>query len=643
MIVGGGPVCSRLLRELLQRAPALPVVTYDCEPWDPYDRVQLASVLSGELGWADLDDTFLLPEEHQVIRRRELITAIDRENRTITDLQGRQQAYSILVLVTGSYTNFPSLPGTHLKGVYTLGIYTLHDKSDLKRLLNRRKDSRRIVVMGGGVLGLEIACALQSDSTTVYILQNDRLMQRQLDQRASAILLDHLRALGFQVILDRAKEILGTDTVTGIRTYSGELIECDTIVLATGVQPGVKLALKAGLKVGRGIKVNDQMQTSDPCIYAVGDCAEHRGRVYGLALPGFEQAKVAAENILGGQASYLGSMAVTKLKGVTLPVFHVGRLDINPPAYEELVYEQREDNIYRKLLLHRGRLRGALAVGEWPEGWQMQDTARYGRWLWPWQRQRFRTTGSLWPQRGTPPVAEWPVQATVCNCQGITRGILTQAMAAGYTTVEALQQHTGAGTDCGACKPLLAQLVGQAVTAQSVQGEKTLLGVCGAALLLVLAIGVLPPLLPAASMQGGWHLETLWLDSLWKQVSGYSLLVLSLLALTLSLRKRWPRFALGSFASWRLLHGILGVLTLGLLIAHTGLHLGRNPLNLSLTVCFLGLILGGSIAGGMTVFEGRSPSPALSRWRARWVQYHTWLFWPVPVLLAFHILVAYYF
>jgi NAD(P)H-nitrite reductase large subunit len=277
-------------------------------------------VLSGELGWADLDNTFLLPEERQAARRHALITAIDRENRTVTDLHRQQQAYSILVLVTGSYTNVPSFPGAHLKG-----IYALHDKSDLKRLLNRRKDSCRIVVMGGGgVLGLEIDCALQSDSTTVYILQNDRLMKQQLDQRASAILLDHLRALGFEVILDRAKEILGADTVTGIRTYSGELVECDAIVLATGVQPGVKLALKAGLKVGRGIKVNDQMQISDPCIYAVGDCAEHRGRVSGLVLPGFERAKVAAENILGGQASYLGSMA--------FPVFHIGRLDINRPA-----------------------------------------------------------------------------------------------------------------------------------------------------------------------------------------------------------------------------------------------------------------------------------------------------------------------
>jgi NAD(P)H-nitrite reductase large subunit len=148
VIVGGGPVSSRLLRELLQRAPALPVITYDCEPWDPYDRVQLGSVLTGELGWADLENTFLLPEERQVIRRHALITAIDRENRTVTDLHRQQQAYCILVLVTGAYTNVPSFPGTHLKG-----IHTLHDKSDLKRLLNRRKDSRRIVVMGGRGIG----------------------------------------------------------------------------------------------------------------------------------------------------------------------------------------------------------------------------------------------------------------------------------------------------------------------------------------------------------------------------------------------------------------------------------------------------------------------------------------------------------
>ncbi len=640
VIVGSGPVGDCVVKELLRRAPDAPTVVFNNEPWEPYDRINLVGVLTGQLTWADLDlhKACPLPAGSHVTVHHDLIVAIDRDARTVTDQHGRRHPYSILVLATGSQANRPNMPGIHLQG-----IYTLRHRGDVEQLAARHKESRRIAVVGGGVLGLEIARGLHSDRTKVCIFQDGRLMARQVDEKASAMVLDHVRELGIEAVLDRPKEILGEDAVTGIRTYSEEIVECDTVVLAIGVQPIVDLALRAGLRVGRGIKVNDRMQTSDPFIYAVGECMEHRGGVYGLVGPGFEQATVAVQNILGGKAAYQGTVMLTRLKRVDLPVLNVSRLEVNPPAYEEVTYERAHDRIYRKMLLHRGRVMGAMAIGEWPDIWRVQEATRRKRWLWPWQRRRFLTTGSPWPERSTPSVRAWPAQAAVCICKGITCGTLSQAVQMGHVTVEALQEHTGAGTGCGSCKPLLAQFVGQEAAAEPVAGEKMLIGACCAALFLVLAISLLSPIAPVDSVQGRWHPEVLWLDGFWKQVSGYSLLALSLVALTLSLHKRWQRFSFASFGRWRVLHGLVGVLTLGLLFVHTGLHLGRSPLNILLMTCFLGLNLFGAIAGGMAVAEGRSLSPTIRNWRARWVWYHTLLFWLVPILLIFHILAVYYF
>lgn len=638
VIVGSGPVGDRLLRELIRRAPDVPLVVYDYEPWDPYDRTNLVGVLTGELAWARLDNLPPIPKESRIIRHRTLVVAIDPGKRIVTDLHGHQQRYCTLVLATGSEVHIPEIPGTHLRG-----ISVFRHKSDVTELLQRCDDHHRIAVLGGGILGLELAGALRGAGAWVCVVQSERLMARQLDAKASSMVLEYVRALGIQIVLDRVKEIQGNQRVSSVRTFGGEVIDCDTAVLATGVRPAVELALEARLRVGRGVTVNDRMQTSDACIYALGECAEHRGRVYGLVAPGFEQASVAAENILGGKARYKGSVTATSLKGFDLPVVSVNRMEVAPSAHTSIVYETADPRTYRKLVIHRGKLLEAIAVGEFLEAWRVQEAASQRRRLWPWQLRRFRATGRLWRPSSMPSVRDWPAHVTVCNCRGITRGILSQAVQAGYGTLESLQEVTGAGTGCGSCKPLLAQCIGNEAPLQPIFGEKTLMGACGLAVFLVLLFSLSPPLAPAESVRGWWRPEVLWLDSLWKQISGYSLLALSLVALTLSLRKRWQPFSFASFASWRVLHGLVGVLTLGLLFVHTGFHLGRSPLNILLMTCFLGLSLFGAIAGGMAVAEGRSLSPTIRNWRARWVWYHTLLFWPLPILLTFHILAFYYF
>ncbi len=439
----------------------------------------------------------------------------------------------------------------------------------------------------------------------------------------------------------------GDHAVSGVRFYSGHTIECDTVVVAAGIRPNIELARAAWLSVGRGVRVNDHLQTSDPDIYAVGECVEHRGRVYGLVAPGLEQAAVAAHRIHGGRSRYRGSSAAARLKVVGCPVFSVGQIDTDTPVTGQsvLTYERRIDGVYRKLVLHKNRLVGALGIGEWPEASRVQEAVGRRRRVYAWQRRRFYHCGRLWRQPDAQRVAQWPAGATVCNCTGVTRGTLSGAVRAGCATVEALAAQTGASTVCGSCQPLLADLLGRpapAAPATPAKAAPALLGVSLAAAVLALLVSLMPPVPVSPTVQQVWHPEVLWTDGTWKQVSGYSLLTLSLVALLLSLRKRWPRFNLGAFARWRTVHAVLGASVLLVLFAHTGLRLGAN-LNFALMTVFLGLALAGAAAGAVTALEARVGGVLARRLRSwsNWV--HLLLFWPLPVLLGFHIVSVYYF
>lgn len=673
-IVGSGPVGIRVSRELLTRKPDLPVTLFDEEPWDPYDRVSLAQVLSGAANWLDLENLPPLPEGARIKQYSNgKIVAIDRRRRMVIDANGDTHGYSRLILATGSQTVIPDIPGADL-----IGVHTLRNRADVEGLLQQRP--KRVVVIGGGLLGLEIAYALKSAKTQVMVVQNRRLMNRQLDEKASTMLFEHFRARGIPVILDRIEEILGRDkkdkhqavggrvrqrsrtrrhplwlerirdhqhhrVVAGIRTFSGAQLECDAVVLASGVKPRVDLALAARLRVGRGIKVNNFLQTSDPLIYALGECAEHRGRVHGLVAPGFEQAKVAAQHLLGGKARYDGSVAATELKGVDLAAFcfHRQDVDINPESQHTLTYEDRKRNIYRKIVVRSGKLQGLSGIGDWADIWRTREAAmRSKRLTWP-QRQRFLATGSPWPESSKESVKDWPANARVCNCMASTRGQLSAAVdKGGCNSVAALMETTGAGTGCGACRPLLAGMVGADPAPQPVEGEKAV-GI-GSLLVFILAVVIIwaPPIPLAETVQGPWRIETLWLDGLWKQITGFTLLGLCLIALLMPLRKRWARFTVADYPSWRIAHVMVGLLATALLIVHTGMSLGEG-LSRYLMLNFLALGLLGATAGVVTVLAGRTGGRAVNRWHSLWTWSHIVCFWFLPVLLTFHIVKVYYY
>jgi nitrite reductase (NADH) large subunit len=638
VIIGAGPVGIRTAQELCRRSPAAPIVLYGEEASEPYNRVRLSSFLIGETDWQALTRDLQLPSNANIDARYGCrVTAIDREHRCVRDASGFVQPYAKVVMATGSRPYVPDVPGIRL-----LGVYTFRDVRDAHQLLARRVRSRRTVVLGGGLLGLEAARAMQRFNTEVCVVEHySRLMMRQLDVAASKDLLAHVKALGIQVVLgDGVKQVLGDVRVAGIQLRSERVMECDTLIVATGIVPNTELALAANLPIGRGIRVNDSLQTTDPDIYAIGECAEHRKRVYGIVAPGLEQATVAAHVIAGGRARYSGSTIATRLKVVDFPVFSTGPVTEEETPDFARTWTYREGPIYRKLVTLRGRLIGAVAVGECPDLSRLQEAAMRQRNVWPWQLWRFARTGSLWPEEELGSVVAWPAATAVCNCTGVTRGDLARALGDGCVTVEALAARTGASTVCGSCRPLLAELAGASAPAEPVRGWKTLLGAGGLALpaaLLFLLVAV--PY--AATVQVPWQWDLLWRESFWKQVSGFTVLGLAVLLSVMSFRKRVRRFTLGDFPLWRVVHAVLGLLTVAGLAVHTGGRLGSN-LNLLLMAAFLGVVALGAIAGGVIALEHRLGVDA-ARLRRTWLWSHILVAWPIPVLLAFHVLKTYYF
>ncbi|BAU49457.1 nitrite reductase [Sulfurifustis variabilis] len=641
VIVGTGPVGMRVAAELLRRDPYCPIVLYGDEPWEPYQRVRLSALLMGEIGWSGVANPLALPGDHRVVQRHHCpVLAIDRERRRVRDAAGREQAYRALVLATGSRPHVP-----RIAGIERAGVYTFRDMSDVQRLMARSVRTRTTVVLGGGLLGIEAARALRRRRTDVVVVQHaGRLMNRHLDPPAAALLKRHVEGLGIRVVLaDGVRDVLGGRAVEGVRLLSGSELACDTLVLATGIRPNIELALAAGLSVGRGIRVDDAMRTIDPAIYAVGECAEHRGQVIGLVAPGLEQAAVAAHRILGADARFEARMSPAQLKVVGLPVFSMGEVgdDENPSAHRAVVHARPGAGVHRRLVLARNRIVGAVAVGDWSELPRLQEAITHRRRLGPMQLWRFRREGVLWGDGNADAVADWPANATVCNCAGVTRAALTSAIARGCRTVEQLGASTSAGTVCGSCRPLLARLLGAQAPATPRAGTRAMAAVAASTLLL-LALFIWPGPLPHdATVQGGWKPEVLWTDAVWKQASGYTLLAIAAGAIPLSLRKRWARLRVGDYGGWRLAHAGLGVAALVVVALHTGLHAGSH-LNFWLLLCFLALTKLGSLAAAAVALEG-----VPSRWsrRARSVStlLHIVCTWPLPPLLAFHVLSVYYF
>jgi nitrite reductase (NADH) large subunit len=639
VVVGSGPAGHRLIQAVCQRRPQTPVVWYGDEPWAPYNRVKLSSLLAGEVAWDDITEHTPIPDTVDT-RFGCRVERIDRPAGEVIDARGMRQAYGALVLATGSRPHVPSIPGVHLPGVFTF-----RDLNDAQRLQARSVRSRVTVVIGGGLLGLEAARAVRRFNTRVIVIEHaDRLMPRQLDAEGGQWLLKAVREAGIEVrMAEGVKGIEGTDAVSGVLLRGGEVVACDTVIVATGIVPNNELALRAGLEVGRGIRIDDTTRSSDPLIHAVGECAEHQGLVYGLVAPGLEQAAVAANRLCGGDAVYTGSVTATHLKVMGCKVFSIGEVERSHPAdpVHERAFADGSGAGYRRILVRRGVLVGAQAVGPWDEAPRVQEAVRRARRLSPWQRLRFARVGRLWPDTDASDVRLWPAEATVCHCTGITRGQLEAACQRGCASAQALSADTGAGTVCGGCKPLLVELAGGGMLAPE-RGWRPLLGLGLAALLVALAYLLFKLPFPDTA-ELAWRWDALWRDSLYKQISGYTALAGMVVLALIGLRKRWPALArLCQFSGWRVVHVGIGLLLVLVMGVHTGGRLGANLDQVMSLAAVLALLSGAAIA--LVVARQQALAPGLVRRvqrSATWV--HILTLWALPVLLGAHIFKAYYF
>jgi nitrite reductase (NADH) large subunit len=336
-------------------------------------------------------------------------------------------------------------------------------------------------------------------------------------------------------------------------------------------------------------------------------------------------------------------MIVAQVKGLDFPAFSCTREEVEDQTeMRSLVFEGNEPLRYRALKLRHGCLTGVVCLGEWPEAWRVREAVFQNRRISPAQSRLFLASGNLWVENNASAVAHWPKHAVVCNCMGVTKNMLELAVEAGFTSIEALQDETKVGTSCGSCLPFLAELIERPVKLPAVVGARVLIIMAILGLLALAFLSLVPSLPFSDTLQGGWKIDKLWQDSFWKQCSGYTLLVLSSVTLLMSWRKRGSSFRFLSYPAWRQIHTAVGVFALVILAAHTGLALGHH-LNLALTIDFLLLASFGSLTSLLIVIEGRSNSALAKGFKAWGYWGHVLLFWPFPILLAFHVLSSYYF
>jgi nitrite reductase (NADH) large subunit len=363
VIVGNGMAAARLVDELAKVALGrYAIAVIGDEPRLAYNRVLLSSVLAGETASHDIE---LRPaawwrDRGVTVRYGYRATEIDVGRRELRIANEESISFSKLVLTTGSSALRLGVPGADLAGVYTF-----RDTRDVDLLLTLAAKKQRVVVVGGGLLGLEAAYGLAKAGAPVTLVHlMDRLMERQLDAPAAELLKSLVERKGIEVLLNaNTAGIHGERCVEGVELVDGRRIEADAVIFAAGIRPNIALAKEAGITVNRGIVVDDRLQTGAGDIFAIGECAEHRGICYGLVEPAYEQARVLAQHLAGAAVSYSGSVVATNLKVSGVSVFSAGDF-IGAGGSETIVLSDLNHGTYKKLVISDGKLTGAVLIGD---------------------------------------------------------------------------------------------------------------------------------------------------------------------------------------------------------------------------------------------------------------------------------------
>ncbi|HKD37712.1 MAG TPA: FAD-dependent oxidoreductase, partial [Pirellulales bacterium] len=482
VVVGNGMAGARVVEEVLKRSPDRFTITmFGDEPHGNYNRIQLSTVLGG---FTDPDKILLNPldwyQQHG-IRLHAGVRAerIDRRDRVVF---GRARAgnpggarqielaepYHKLILATGSRPFVPPIPGREKRGVF---VFRTLD--DCRQIADAARQAKRAIVIGGGLLGLEAARGLLSYGMEVTVVEvAPYLMVQQLDADAAAILKQKMESLGVHVLVGRqVAAITGDESANGISFSDGTTIDAEMVIVSCGIRPNAEIAKDSGLAVERAIIVDDQLRSSDEDIFGVGECVQHRGRVYGLVEPLYEQAKVLADVVCesDSDARYEGSRLATSLKVMGVELTSLGEINAPSAASQParvLVYSDPDRGEYRKLVVRDGRLTGAIVLGRSENvGLLMRLFKRND----PVPEEPLEllvgrpigatVEGDLNGNDGAGGAAALTDDTDVCNCHRVTKGHIVDCIRAGATSVEAIGNACKAGTGCGSCQMLLGELL----------------------------------------------------------------------------------------------------------------------------------------------------------------------------------------
>lgn len=481
VLVGNGMAGVYAVEQLLKLAPAdqFEITVFGSEPHPNYNRILLSSVLAGDADMKDIviNDWDWYKDNGITLHAGHEVTKIDTARKTVSTNTGLTVSYDELILATGSLPFMLPLPGADKEGVIAF-----RDIKDCETMMETSKKYKKAVVIGGGLLGIEAARGLLNlnmDVTVVHIFKY--LMERQLDATASQLLQKELERQGMKFLLDKNTEsIYGKKRVTGMRFTDGSEIETDLVVMAVGIRPNVALAKSSGIEVNRGIVVNDYMETNIPNVYAVGECAEHRGIAYGLVAPLYEQGNVLAKRIAGASTEgYQGSVLSTKLKVSGVQVFSAGQFT-DEPGTKSVRVQDDFDGIYKKVVIRDGKVVGSVMFGDTSDSSKVFAMIRKNEDVTGKEKSILlgdSASGGA-AKSGIDYVASMADDEIICGCNGVSKGTILKAIEEkGCSSVNDVKYCTKATGSCGGCKPLVADLLTYALGADGVTSVKE--GICG--------------------------------------------------------------------------------------------------------------------------------------------------------------------
>jgi nitrite reductase (NADH) large subunit len=458
VVIGAGMASGRMLEQLFEAGFADQVTLFNGEPRGNYNRLMLSPVLSGEKTYEEIvthDDDWYAARGVEC-RFGEHVTKIDRERKVVVSKKG-ETPYDALVIATGSAPFIIPVAGKDLPGVVAY-----RDLEDTNAMIAASKPGAKAVVIGGGLLGLEAAAGMAARGAEVTVIHlMGHLMERQLDPSAGYLLQKDLERRGIRIHCKGAtKAILGKDQVEAVLLEDGTVYDADLVCMAVGIRPEVRLATDTHLEIGRGVVVNDQMRTSDPSIFALGECVEHEKQLFGLVAPLYDQAKVLAAVLMGAEASFRPVQTATKLKVTGVDLFSAGDF-ADAPGREDIVFRDPGRGVYKRLVLEGDRLIGAVMYGDTGDGAWFFDKIKSGEDVGPIRETLIFGPTFAGGAQADPlaAVAALPPEAEICGCNGVCKSRIVTAVEGGAHTLDAVRSATKASASCGTCTGLVEKVM----------------------------------------------------------------------------------------------------------------------------------------------------------------------------------------